>query len=65
MRPNTLFDLALLKNPLPNDTDVYTAANSMLLSPGTTVAGVECGLMSNLDNLKTPIDKNLANLGGC
>jgi len=44
MRPNTLFELALLKNPLPNDTDVYTASNSNLINAGTTVAGVECGL---------------------
>merc|ERR1719450_1408176 len=44
MRPSTLFDLALLKNPLPNDSDVYIAANSELLAPGTTKNGVECGL---------------------
>merc|ERR1711998_799044 len=45
IRPNTLFDLALLKNPLPNDTDVYTASNSQLLKAGTssTGNGVECG----------------------
>merc|ERR1719450_332968 len=47
IRPNTLFDLALLKNPLSNDTDVYTAQNSDLLAGGTTVAGVECGLKSS------------------
>merc|ERR550514_2721646 len=44
IRPNTLFDLALLKNPLPNDNDVYTASNHDLLAPGTSANGVECGL---------------------
>jgi sodium/potassium-transporting ATPase subunit alpha len=44
IRPNTLFNLALLKNPLPNPTDVYVAANSELVAAGTTSMGVECGL---------------------
>merc|ERR1711907_558873 len=44
IRPNTLFNLALLKNPLPNDGDVYVAANKDLVEAGTTVNGVECGL---------------------
>jgi sodium/potassium-transporting ATPase subunit alpha len=47
MRPNTLFNLALLKNPLPNATDVYTAANSELVQSGTSSNGVECGLPQN------------------
>jgi sodium/potassium-transporting ATPase subunit alpha len=44
IRPGTLFDLALLKNPLPNDGDVYVAANKDLVQEGTTSMGVECGL---------------------
>jgi len=44
VRPNTLFNLALEVNPLPNDSDIYEATASKLLSPGTTVDGVECGL---------------------
>jgi sodium/potassium-transporting ATPase subunit alpha len=44
IRPNTLFNLALEVNPLPNPTDIYEASASKLLSPGTTVDGVECGL---------------------
>jgi len=44
IRPGTLFDLALLKNPLPNDGDVYVAANTELLEAGTSKNGVECGL---------------------
>ena len=44
IRPNTLFNLALLKGRLPNDGDVYVAANAALVQPGTTTNGVECGL---------------------
>merc|ERR1719199_708818 len=42
IRPGTLFDLALLKNPLPNEGDVYVAANKDLVQGGKTTNGVEC-----------------------
>jgi sodium/potassium-transporting ATPase subunit alpha len=49
IRPNTLFDLALLKNSLPNPSDVYVAQNSELLLAGQSKNGVECGLRQNQD----------------
>jgi sodium/potassium-transporting ATPase subunit alpha len=35
IRPHTLWGLSILKNPLPNDTDVYTAENTDLVQGGT------------------------------
>ena len=52
IRPNTLFNLALLKGRLPNDGDVYVAANAALVQPGTTTNGVECGLPQSETNTK-------------
>jgi sodium/potassium-transporting ATPase subunit alpha len=35
IRPHTLWGLSILKNPLPNDTDVYTAENAILVQGGS------------------------------
>jgi sodium/potassium-transporting ATPase subunit alpha len=42
IRPHTLWGLSILKNDLPKESDVYTAANSELVQGGTKVGGVDC-----------------------